>query len=237
MNDLIGRTQGSPLHFISAPRMGAASFARVLLRAQSPAADDVANLYAIICLYNLDPAIALAMFCHESTYGKFGIASRSRNWGNLRRGARAYKSESGFGFYHAWADSLRDWCELINRRYVARGLATVEAAIPVYAPSSDGNAPARYIAQVRQLVAAWEASERAQAGLGPGYTNPPVQSRVVAVNGARVRAQPAFGDNVVGSKRKGAAVGGVLVEGAVYQGSTTWLKLRDGQFMHSSVLV
>jgi hypothetical protein len=218
------------LTFRQAPRMSAASFARVLQRAGSPAAPDAANLYAIIVAYGFDPAVALAMFAHESTYGRYGVANRSLNWGNLRHGPRAYKIESGFGFYHNWADSLRDWCELIRDRYVARGLTTVEAVVPVYAPSTDGNVPARYIAQVTQLVAAWEASERAQAGLGP-------VSRIVAVSVARVRAQPIFGDNIVASKRKGDHVGGLLVEGAAFQGSNLWLKLRDGQFMHSSVLV
>jgi len=226
------------LSFVSAPRMSAESFARVLVRAGSLAAPDAADLYAIICSYNLDPAIALAMFCHESTYGKFGVARRSLNWGNLRRGARAYKIESGFGFYRTWADSLRDWCELIISRYVARGLGTVKAAIPVYAPSSDGNAPARYIDQVRRLVEAWETSERVGQAQGQAQGLPlrPV-SRIVAVDGARVRSTPAFGNNVVASKNKGAAVGGLLVEGAAYQGSTTWLKLRESQYMHSSVLL
>jgi hypothetical protein len=217
------------LTFVAAPRMSAELFARVLMRGGSSAADDAANLFAIIVSYGLDPAIALAMFAHESTYGRYGVATRSLNWGNLRSGRRAYKIESGFGFYHSWGDSLRDWCELISERYVARGLGTVDLAIPVYAPSSDGNAPARYIAQVRQLVVAWEASERVQAGLGP-------ISRVVAADGARVRSAPAFGDNVVGTKRKGVLVGGLLVEGDEYQGSRSWLKLRDGQFMHASVL-
>jgi hypothetical protein len=218
------------LTFLASPRMSAESFTRVLVRAQSPAASDAANLYAIIVSYGLDPAIALAMFSHESTYGKFGIANRSVNWGNLRKGSRAYKIESGFGFYRSWAESLRDWCDLITNRYVSRGLATVEQAIPVYAPSSDGNAPARYIASVRQLVSAWEASDAAQVGLG-------AISRIVAVDSARVRSTPALGNNVVSSKAKGVAVGGLLVTGALVSGSTVWLQLRDGQFMHSSVLV
>src|SRR6266508_4521393 len=158
------------LLFVAAPRMSGESFARVLARGNSPAASAAAELYAIIMgshegsPYGLDPAIALAFFGHESTYGRYGVANRSLNWGNLRRGSRAYKVESGFGFYHAWADSLRDWCELISSRYVARGLSTVEQAIPVYAPSSDGNAPARYIAFVRRLVAGWEAAEGNSAG-------------------------------------------------------------------------
>jgi hypothetical protein len=32
-------------------------------------------------------------------------------------------------------------------------------------------------------------------------------------------------------------VGGLLVAGAEYNGSTVWLKLREGQYMHSAVLL
>lgn len=227
----------SELSFVHAPRMSTESFARVLFRNGSPAAAAAADLYAIICSCNLDPAIALAFFAHESTYGKYGVANRSLNWGNLRRGPRAYKIESGFGFYHAWAESLRDWCELITNRYVGRGLGTVELAIPVYAPSSDGNAPARYIAFVRQLVEGWAAAEATSAGDPSTGQVPRPVSRIVAVNGARVRSAPEFGNNVVGTKSKGTQVGGLLVEGAEYQGSKTWLKLREGQYMHSAVLL
>ncbi len=225
------------LLFVHSPRMSAESFARVLFRNASPAAGSATELYAIIASYNLDPAVALAFFAHESTYGRFGVANRSRNWGNLRRGARAYKVESGFGFYHAWADSLRDWCELISSRYVGRGLVTIEQAIPVYAPSSDGNAPARYIAFVRRLVEGWAAAEANAAGDPSTGRVPRPVSRVVAVSGARVRSAAEFGNNVIGSKSKGDQVGGLLVDGAEYQGSKVWLKLREGQYMHSSVLL
>ncbi len=224
------------LFFVAAPRMSGESFARVLARGNSPAASAAAELYAIIVgshegsPYGLDPAIALAFFGHESTYGRYGVANRSLNWGNLRRGSRAYKVESGFGFYRSWADSLRDWCDLISSRYVARGLVSVELAIPVYAPSADGNAPARYIAFVHRLVESWAAAEQAGVGLGP-------VSRVVAIDGARVRSAPEFGNNVVETYGKGRQVGGLLVEGAEHKGSRQWLKLREGRFMHVSVLL
>lgn len=215
------------LTFLSAPRISREAFARVLVVNGSPAAVAAADLYDLIVSYGLDPAIALAFFAHESTYGRYGVAARSLNWGNLRLGPRAYAIIGGFGHYRSWSDSLQDWCELITNRYVRRGLATVEAAIPVYAPSSDGNAPARYIGFVRGLVAQWVAAEQ-RSGL---------ISRVVSANGARVRSAPEFGNNVIASKSKGDRVSGVLVEGAEYNGSAQWLKLRDGQYMHSAVLL
>jgi hypothetical protein len=222
----------SELTFVAAPRISAGQFARVLLRAGSPAAEQAETLYGICVDYGLDPAIALAFFAHESTYGKFGVARRSLNWGNLRRGARAYAHLGGFAYYHDWADSLRDWCELILGRYVGRGLATVERAIPVYAPSSDGNAPARYVAFIRRVVAAWEASEHA----GVGHAGPPVQSRVVAVEVANVRSAPELGNNIVGKKYRGQPVGGLLVEGGAVGGDARWLKLGERRYMHVSVL-
>lgn len=73
----------------------------------------------------------------------------------------------------------------------------------MYAPSSDGNAPARYVAIVRALVASWSAEI---AELGP-------VTRTVQVDGARVRRAPAFGDNVVATYARGKTVAGLLVEG------------------------
>jgi hypothetical protein len=221
------------LAFLNAPRISREAFARVLVVNDSPAAAAAADLYDLIVSYGLDPAIALAFFAHESTYGRYGVAARSLNWGNLRLGPRAYAIIGGFGHYRSWSDSLQDWCELITNRYLRRGLATVEAAIPVYAPSSDGNAPARYIGFVRGLVAQWVAAEQRASGAQHAA---PVQ-RVVSVNGARVRSAPGFGNNVVASKSKGDRVSGVLVEGAEFGGSRQWLKLRDGQYMHSAVLL
>ncbi len=216
----------SGLTFIAPPRIAADAFARVLATGASPAAPDAAALYAICAGHGLDPAVALAFFAHESRYGTRGVAARSRNWGNLRRGRRAYAVADGFAYYRAWPDSLRDWCDLIIARYVAQGLATVELALPVYAPSSDGNAPARYVAIVRALVASWSAEI---AELGP-------VTRTVQVDGARVRRAPAFGDNVVATYARGKTVAGLLVEGAAYRGSRQWLQLAEGCYMHTAVL-
>ncbi len=64
-----------------------------------PAASDAAALYRIPLDRSLDPAVALAFFAHESTYGTAGVAVHSRNWGNLRRGPRALYVANGFAYY------------------------------------------------------------------------------------------------------------------------------------------
>lgn len=150
------------LLFVHPPRITAATFARVLHAAHSPAAPDAAALFAIPVAYGLDPALALAFFGHESRFGTQGIAVKTRNWGNLRRSqGRALRVQGGWAWYATWADSLADWCTLIQHRYVGRGLDTPAKALPVYAPSSDGNAPARYAAAVAAMVARWQAEETA----------------------------------------------------------------------------
>lgn len=166
--------QSAGLTFRGAPRISQASFSRILAAAGSPAAPHGDELYAIITGYGLDPAVALAFFQHESQYCTTGRCARAelRNWGMLRRPIRAGRSpglSDGFARYHTWQDGVRDWCELMLG-YIGRGMDTVEKAVPVYAPTSDGNVPTAYIGAIRRQVAAWsgqaagDLSLRAYAG-------------------------------------------------------------------------
>lgn len=144
------------LTFISPPRIPLEQFAKILTEAHSPAAGQAAECYQVPLVYGMDPAIALAFFKHESTYGTKGAATRTRNWGNLRRGqGHALKTAEGWAWYATWHDSLIDWCILIGSRYIGRGLITVDQAIPVYAPSADHNNPDKYIASIYAALAKW----------------------------------------------------------------------------------
>lgn len=147
------------LTFKSQPRIGKGSFTRILTAAGSPAAPHGDELYDIIVGYGLDPAVALAFFQHESQFCTTGRCARAelRNWGMLRRAIRAGRGAGageGFVRYGSWHDGVRDWCELMLG-YVARGMETVEKAVPVYAPAADGNTPTAYIGAIRRQVAAW----------------------------------------------------------------------------------
>ena len=165
---LQGEHIGSPLPataltFVAAPRISAAQFARVLFRAGSPVAGQAQQLYQIIVGFGLDPAVALAFFGHESQYGTAGLCLSLdlKNWGMVRTAFDARRGTQVltplFFKFASWELGLTDWCERMLRRYVeGKGLATVARALPVYAPSSDGNAPAAYAAAVAALVAAWQ---------------------------------------------------------------------------------
>jgi hypothetical protein len=147
------------LTFKSEPRISESVFAHILESNHSPAAPFAAALYVTPILFGIDPAIALAFFAHESSFGKSGIATRSKNWGNIRKSqGRAIHHAEGFAFYRSWEDGLRDWSSLINRVYIeARGLTTVGKALPVYAPAFDKNRPAAYALAVCSMVARWQA--------------------------------------------------------------------------------
>lgn len=163
------------------PRISPGLFHEVLMLPGSPAAAENASdaLYAILISYGLDPGVALAFFQHESTYGTRGLAVQTRSWGNQRRspsGRGTVKTIPGrgpFAHFSTWADSLHDWCIiLIGPVYRGAGLITVGQVIPVYAPSSDNNRPASYIAAVVRAVTAWERLSRAAGWLPPGEADP-----------------------------------------------------------------
>lgn len=218
------------LTFLSPARISAARFRRVLDGYQSPAAPDAEHLYQLLVQAGLDPAVALAFFVHESSCGTAGKARVTKNWGNLRRSqGRAIGTYQGFAAYALWSDSLLDWCALLKGRYIARGLDTIGKAIPVYAPSSDGNAPARYTQIVCDLVAAWMASDQ-----------PHATHRVLG-NGTRIRREPNTQSAIVGKLNAGTlvTVDYVMALGeAVQAGDRRWARLAtaDERYIYLPLL-
>ena len=146
------------LTFVHPPRITPEKFEAVLRAANSPAAPHAAKLYQIPLEYGLDPAIALAFFGHESSFGKKGKAVQTLNWGNLRKGqGHALRTSGGWAWYDSWEDSLRDWCLLIKKKYVESwNRPTVRRALELYAPVNDNNKPSRYADAVMQMVAGWQ---------------------------------------------------------------------------------
>jgi hypothetical protein len=148
------------LTVVHAPRISEGKFAELLRKYQSPAAPLATGCYHICVECSIDPAVALAFFAKESTFGRYGVAVQTKSWGNMRRPWKEERSTGStshpFAIYPDWQTSLRDWCEYLRGFYVEeRGLETVEAILPVYAPSSE-NDTEHYISQVRRWVATWQ---------------------------------------------------------------------------------
>lgn len=150
------------------PNISPSVFRQVLVEQGSPAASDADELYQICVNRYIDPAVALAFYAHESTYGTDGVAVQTINWGNLRPGGRGGLGRAlttlstDFGIfrrYGSWAASLRDWADLWNLSiYKDKSLRD---QIALYAPSTDGNAPDSYYRHIVTAV-------RGEDGLG-GY--------------------------------------------------------------------
>lgn len=153
------------LTMASLPRISEAQFAYVLESHKSPAfAEGPAKLYAIIKNAGLDPAVSLAFFGHESTFGKAGAAVRTKNWGNIRKGqGRQIVNKGGWAYYANWTDGLIDWCSLINRLYIkAWNRTTVPLVLDKYAPPEDHNNPKSYAAAVVRFVRDWQVADLAR---------------------------------------------------------------------------
>jgi len=133
---------------LSAPRISLRTFAGVLVRAGSPAAGAAEGAYEAAKRYGVDPAVLLAVFQHESNYGRAGVARSSRSWGNLRR-SPDYPTRDGFARYPDWVTGAADTARLLrvygkNQIRPGKDTSTVERFPYVWAPTADGNAPDSY---------------------------------------------------------------------------------------------
>lgn len=130
---------------------------RVLAAAGSPASGLGSVLYSDGVHFGLDPVFALAFFLHEDDFGKTGWGAVNHSLGNIRCTA-GYACQGGYRSYASWSAGFWDWYTLIRVQYVnIWHLVTVEQIVPTYAPSSDGNDVAGYVAAVEAAVNAWRA--------------------------------------------------------------------------------
>lgn len=137
------------------PTISVAQIEQVLAYYGSPARGLGQTLYDLGVKHGINPAFGLAFFVHESGCGTKGVARSTKSLGNIRW-TTGYDNYQGYRSYSSWAAGMEDWYSLIKDQYIAGwGLTTVDAIIPVYAPSADHNDPASYIASVKASVDSW----------------------------------------------------------------------------------
>ena len=150
-----------PYSVLGKPTITADFVNRVLASYSSPAAGLGQQMYALGVKYGIDPVYALAFFMHESLFGTTGEAQATLSLGNLRcipTRPCIDQNNGGFARMNSWADGFEQWYKLIRNLYVAQwGLVTVDKIIPVYAPSSDHNDVAGYIAALKHEIDTWHA--------------------------------------------------------------------------------
>jgi hypothetical protein len=140
---------------------------RVLFAYGSPATGTGQALYALGVESDIDPVYALAFFMHEDSFGETGIGAVNHSLGNIRC-STGYLCESGFRYYATWQDGYQNWYSLILNGYVKGQITdsivghpciTVDEIVPVYAPSSDHNDVAGYIAAIKHVVETWRSGK------------------------------------------------------------------------------
>ena len=150
-----------PYSVLGKPTITADFINRVLASYGSPAAGLGQQMYDLGVKYGIDPVYALAFFMHESLFGTTGEARVTLSLGNERcipDRACIDKDRGGYAKMNSWQDGFEHWYKLIRNLYVAQwGLVTVDQIIPRYAPNSDGNDEAAYIASLKHEIDSWRA--------------------------------------------------------------------------------
>jgi hypothetical protein len=154
-------THIGPYSVLGKPTISADFINRVLASYNSPAAGKGQALYDLGVKYGIDPIYALAFFMHESLFGTTGEARSTLSLGNLRcipTRPCIDQNRGGYAQMSSWEDGFEQWYKLIRNLYVAQwGLVSVDQIIPTYAPHSDHNDEAGYIAALKHEIDTWHA--------------------------------------------------------------------------------
>ena len=237
---------------LAAPRISIDTFIAILKANDSPAAPVAATCYRAIIRKGVDPALALAVFQHESTYGKNGAAVAHRNWGNLRTSPHFPSPDGSFVEYPSWAAGAADTARLLQiygANMIRKGKVTDSArTFPrVWAPSKDGNRPKSYGEAIVARMQHYLAREHRRHPDGvvetklakPGEEDvlatpvppPPGTTRFIALtDNVRLRHEPNTDAKVARTVRAGA-IGAVTgtVTGSPYEAlghqGTQWIRI------------
>jgi len=153
-------THTGPYSVIGKPSITVNFINEVLASYNSPAAGKGQTLYDLGVKYGIDPSFALAFFMHESTFGTAGVARVTLSLSNMRcvPAYSCYNYNGGYAQFSSWEQGFEAWYKLIRNLYVAQfGFSTIDQIIPTYAPTSDHNNEAEYIASLKHAIDTWRA--------------------------------------------------------------------------------
>jgi hypothetical protein len=148
---------------VGKPTVPVEQIERVLAWCHSPARGLGQALYDGGVDAGIDPVFPLAFFLHESSCGNAGAARQTHSLGNIIC-TPGYACIGRFRAYQTWKAGFEDWYSLMRREYIPRGLVTVDAIIPVYAPASDHNDERAYICAIKSAVKVWRMGQAAVQG-------------------------------------------------------------------------
>ena len=171
------------------------TFRSILHDNASPALAEASSSYTTLGGFPVSIAFLLAIFHHESQYGKLGIcaAYNTKSPGNTRSTrievgtVLSIPGRGPFVRYPTWLDGWRDMAWRLldpSFAYHREGRVTIRQVIERWAPTSDGNAPDSYMNAVVRDMNEWIAPEPAGPSLTPppGWTPPEVVRRILPRN-------------------------------------------------------
>lgn len=139
------------------PSITLAQFGAWLKRRKAPIVDVVIERIYQLCVWlDIDPAFVAAIWAHETSQtsgviGSSDLFRKSNNAGAIRAYGRWPTVSHNGSLWNKYESAQLGLMHLVmhlKQIYGAEGFYDVETIVPRYAPSSDGNKPASYIAAV-----------------------------------------------------------------------------------------
>lgn len=152
-----------PYSVVGQNSLSVAFMNKLLAYYHSPTAGMAQALWDDGVKYGLDSAYALAFFMHESSFGTTGVARVTLSLSNMRCVPEYHcynvaGNDGGYAIFDTWQQGFEAWFKLIRDLYVGYwGRITIDQIIPKYAPNSDGNNEAEYIASLKHTIDTWRA--------------------------------------------------------------------------------
>jgi hypothetical protein len=143
------------------PTISVVEIERVLERVNSPILPYAGDVYASGIQYGIDPVFALAFWMKESREASDGSVAATYHNPGYTQGLASDTRCGRWACWPTWPEGIAGWFHYMRIFFVNRGIKTVEAILPIYAPSSDGNNTLGYIDFVNHQVAIWRAESAA----------------------------------------------------------------------------
>src|SRR5579883_1039789 len=121
---------------VGPPSLPAATVDAIFRRLGSPMVGTGQAVETASRAANIDDAFALAVWWTETNDGEAGVGSADRNPGSVR-GSIGYPSAyDGYTIYPSYTAAITDWFNVLQSRYISRGLTSVYAICYPYVGTS-----------------------------------------------------------------------------------------------------
>jgi hypothetical protein len=158
-------TRDSVVVGLTSPDMSEDAFVAVVVPKSSLIEQDARAAYKAIVAERVSPAFTLAIFWHESNFGRLGICHdfNTKSPGNTRssvtlKGETIQTPQGTYIRYPSWEEGYRDLAVRLstpNYIYGRKRLTSIAQIMPVFAPILDGNNPTLYIDKIVSLMNGW----------------------------------------------------------------------------------